>query len=66
MMSAYTHLYINTLTSSSLWCRYLQAVSELLNEGYSKVSAILSYGLRDDIDLSIGLSVNDKIVRRPR
>lgn len=44
--------------------KYVAAVSELLNEGFAKVSAILAYGLRDDIDVSIALSVNDKIVRR--
>ncbi len=43
--------------------RYVAAVSELLNEGYAKVTAILAYGLRDDIDVSIALTVNDKIVR---
>ena len=43
--------------------KYVTAVSELLNTGYGKVQAILGYGLRDDIDLSIALSLNDKIVR---
>eukprot|EP00750_Incisomonas_marina_P014413 INCI17656.3.p1 GENE.INCI17656.3~~INCI17656.3.p1 ORF type:complete len:653 (+),score=129.44 INCI17656.3:280-2238(+) len=42
--------------------KYVAAVSELLNEGFAKVSAILAYGLRDDIDVSIALSVNNKIV----
>lgn len=42
--------------------KYVTAVSDLLNIGYSKVRAILSYGLRDDVDLSIALSVTDKIV----
>ena len=44
--------------------KYVSAVTNLLNVGYSKVQGILSYGLADDVDLSIALSVNDKMVRR--
>ena len=43
--------------------KYVSAVSDLLNTGYSKVQGILSYGLDDDVDISIALTVNDKIVR---